>query len=367
MKLQNIRAMARKEAWHMLRDARGLAFMFLMPAMMLFIFGYAINLDIMNAPVGLLEESHDLASNELAARFASSHAFRVERHFHDRAELAASIQRGQVWGAIVVPSTYAHDLAQGHAVVQLILDGTDSNSARLVRNYVLAVVNQHALSLIDAQPPVTVEARTWFNETNESRYAIVPGVIVMVMAMVGALMTALTVAREMESGNLVMLRTTPLSRGEFLLGKLVPYFFVGMADVAGSVAAAVFIFDVPLRGSVFGLALVSALFLLVAMTQGVLISLVAGNQILASQMVQVSTFMPSFLLSGVVYAIANMPEALQYLTLIIPARYYVVVVKGIFLKGIGPVVLWTEVGALLAILSLLAFLLMRAARRLGLQ
>ena len=367
MKLQNVGAMARKETRHMLRDARSLAFMFLMPAMMLFIYGYAINLDIMNAPVGLLQESHDRASNELAARFTASSAFRVERRFHDRAALAASIQRGEVWAAIVVPATYTRDLAQGHAVVQLVLDGTDSNSARLVRNYVLAVVNQHALSLADVRPPVTVEARTWFNETSESRYAIVPGVIVMVMAMVGTLMTALTVAREMESGNLVMLRTTPLSRGEFLLGKLVPYFFVGMADVAASVAAAVFIFDVPLRGSVPGLALVSALFLLVAMTQGVLISLVAGNQILASQMVQVSTFLPSFLLSGVIYAIANMPEALQVLTLVIPARYYVVLVKGIFLKGIGPVVLWAQVAALLAVLGLLAFLLMRAARRLGLQ
>jgi ABC-2 type transport system permease protein len=367
MKLRNVVAMARKEAWHMLRDARSLAFMFLMPAMMLFIFGYAINLDIMHAPVGLLQESRDLASDELVSRFTASRAFRVERRFHDRAELSASIQRGEVWAAIVVPHTYARDLARGSAVVQLILDGTDSNSGRLVRNYVLAVVNEYASTLTGASAPIRVEARTWFNETNESRYAIVPGVIVLVMGMVGTMMTALTVSREMESGNLVMLRTTPLSSGEFLLGKLVPYFFVGMADVAGAVAAAVFIFDVPLRGTLAALALVSALFLLVAMTQGVLISLVAGNQLLASQMVQVTTFMPAFLLSGTVYAIANMPEALQYFTLLVPARYYVTLVKGIFLKGIGPVVLWTEVGALLAMLSVLAFLLMRRARTLGLQ
>src|SRR5665647_2647917 len=149
---------------------------------------------------------------------------------------------------------------------------------------------------------VRVEMRNWFNESSESRYSIVPGVIVMVMGVVGTLMTALTIAREMESGNLVLLRTTPLTRGEFLLGKLLPYFVVGMIDVFGCVVAALFIFDVPLRGSLIELAAVSALFLMVVMAQGALISLLAGNQILASQLVQVTTFLPAFLLSGVIYA-----------------------------------------------------------------
>jgi ABC-2 type transport system permease protein len=335
MKPGNVLAMARKEVRHLLRDVRSLALMFLLPAMMLFIYGYAIRLDIVHAPIGLLQEAQDAQSRELAAHFEASPAFRVVRHFAGRA--------------------------------QLILDGMDSNTARLMRNEVLQMVNDRALAL--ARPPamVSVEMRTWFNEANESRYAIVPGVIVMVMGVVGTLMTALTIAREMESGNLVLLRTTPLTRGEFLLGKLLPYFAVGLLDVAGCVAAAVFIFDVPLRGSLIELGFASALFLLVVMAQGALISLLAGNQILASQLVQVTTFLPAFLLSGVIYAIANMPEAVQAVTLIVPARYFVTMSKAIFLKGTTLGVLWINVAALGLELAVLASLMLRRARVLGLR
>ncbi|HEX7156550.1 MAG TPA: ABC transporter permease [Burkholderiaceae bacterium] len=367
MKLRNVLAMARKEWRHLLRDPRSLAQMFLLPAMMLFIYGYALRLDIFEAPVGQLQESRDAASDELAERIGASRAFRIERRYRDRAQLQDSIAAHEVWAAFVIPHDYPVRLAQGGAAVQLILDGMDANTARLVRNYALALVNNYAATLGPApQGAVAVEFRTWFNETNESRYAIVPGVIVMVMAVVGALMTALTIAREIESGNLVMLRTTPLTRAEFLAGKLIPYFFIGLADVAGCVLAAVYLFDVPLRGSVSELAAVSMLFLLVVMTQGALISLIAGNQIVAAQMVQVSTFLPAFLLSGVIYAIANMPLAIQYATLLVPARYYVAVIKALFLKGAPITLMWIDVAALLAVLLVLAGLLSRRADVLGL-
>jgi ABC-2 type transport system permease protein len=358
--------MALKETRHLLRDARSLALMFLMPTLMLFLYGYAIRLDIMAAPIGILQESIDAPSNDLAAHLAASPAFEVAMHYRDRHELAASIQEGRVWAAVVIPRDYARALARGEAKVQLILDGTDANTARLVRNYVIALVNAYALSLRGTAPYIEVDARTWFNEANESRYAIVPGVIVLVMSVVGALMTALTMAREVELGNIVMLRTTPLKRSEFLAGKLIPYFFVGMVDVLGAVAAAVLVFDVPLRGSVAAIASVSALFLLVVMCQGALLSLVAGNQMLASQLVQVTTFLPSFLLSGAIYAIGNMPVWLQYVTVVIPARYFVLLSKGIFLKGVSPFSLWPAVAALALILAVLAALLYRRAGRLGL-
>ncbi|MGZ5194656.1 MAG: ABC transporter permease [Ramlibacter sp.] len=367
MNLRNILAIARKEVRHLMRDRRSLAQMFLLPAMMLFIYGYAIRLDIVEAPIGILQEASDEPSRDLAAHFEAGSTFRVVRHYADRAALRDSVSKGEVWAALVIPADYARDLQAGHATVQLILDGMDANTARLMRNYSLQLVNNEALALKRPSAMVTVEARTWFNETNESRYAIVPGVIVMVMGVVGALMTALTIAREMESGNLVMLRTTPLSRSEFLLGKLLPYFVVGMIDVMGCVAAAVFIFDVPLRGSLIELAAVSALFLVVVMTQGALISLIAGNQILASQMVQVTTFLPAFLLSGVIYAIANMPQAVQVITAIVPARYFVVLIKAIFLKGAALAVLWINIAALLAVLAVLGALLVRRAGVLGLR
>jgi ABC-2 type transport system permease protein len=366
MRWRNVRAMARKETRHLLRDARSLALMFLMPTIMLFLYGYAIRLDIMHAPIGILQESANAASNDLAAHFAGSHAFEVATLYRDRHELAASIQSGKVWAALVIPHDFASDVRRGEASVQLILDGTDANTARLVRNYALALVNAYALSVSGTTPYIEVNTRTWFNETNESRYAIVPGVIVLVMSVVGALMTALTIAREMELGNIVMLRTTPLSRGEFLVGKLIPYFFVGMIDVLSAIAAAVLIFDIPLRGSLLGIASASALFLLVVMCQGALISIVAGNQMLSSQLVQITTFLPSFLLSGAIYAIGNMPLWLQYATLVFPARYFVTLSKGIFLKGVSPFLLWPSMAALSLLLCVLAALLYRRARRLGL-
>jgi ABC-2 type transport system permease protein len=365
MNIQHARAMARKEWWHLLRDPRSLAMMLLMPTMLLFLFGYAIRLDITNAPIGLLQESQDRASNAIAAHFEASHAFHVVARYRDRHAMTEALQRGTIWAGVVIPREYARDLGRGQGRLQLLLDGVDANTARLVRNYALALVNDYSLSL-GGRPPIQIDDRTWFNEAKESRLAILPGVIAIVMAVIGALMTSLTIAREIEHGNIVMLRTTPLTRGEFLVGKLTPYFVIGMADLAVAVLVAVFIFDVPLRGSVIGLTLISALFLLVVMLQGALISIAAGNQLLASQMSLVSTFLPAFLLSGFIFAIENMPVVLQYLTLLVPARYFVALSKAIFLKGVGPLLLWTEVAALVVVLVLLAAATRRRAAKLGL-
>ncbi|HLX27710.1 MAG TPA: ABC transporter permease [Casimicrobiaceae bacterium] len=366
MNWRSVRAVVGKEGRHLIRDPRSLGLMFLMPTIMLFLYGYAIRLDIMHAPIGILQESQDGASNELGARFTGSRAFEVVERYADRRSLADAIRRGRVWAAIVIPNDYAHDLEAGKATIQLILDGTDANTARLVRNYVLALVNDYALSQAPSAAHIEIDNRTWFNEANESRYAIVPGVIVLVMSVVGALMTALTIAREIELGNIVMLRTTPLSRNEFLIGKLVPYFVIGMIDVLAAVGAAVLVFGIPLQGTLTEIAAASGLFLLVVMCQGALISVSAGNQMLASQLVQITTFLPSFLLSGAVYAIGNMPPWLQYATLAFPARYYVSLSKAIFLKGVSIFVLWPAIAALAALLALLATLLYRRAARLDL-
>jgi drug efflux transport system permease protein len=366
MNLQHVRAMARKEWWHLLRDPRSLAMILLMPLMLLFLFGYAVRLDIDEAPIGVLQESRDAQSDEIVARFDASHAFQVVARFHDRQSLRTALQAGKIWAGLVVPHDYAKRLSHHDAVLQLLLDGVDANTARLLRNYATALVNDYALSLSARAPPIRIENRSWFNEADESRLAIVPGVIAIVMAVIGALMTSLTIAREIEYGNLVMLRTTPLTRGEFLAGKLFPYFFIGMADLLLAVGAAVYVFDVPLRGSLTALALVSAVFVLVVMVQGALISMLAGNQMLASQISLISTFLPAFLLSGFIFAIDNMPVALQYLTYVVPARYYVALSKLIFLKGVSPLLVWTEVAALLAMSLLLMRIAFVRSRRLGL-
>jgi ABC-2 type transport system permease protein len=365
MNVQHIGAMARKEWWHLLRDPQSLALILLMPMMLLFLFGYAIRLDIEHAPIGMLQEASDAASSEIAGRFEGTHAFDVTR-YADRKAMFSALQRGDIWGGVIIPSDYARKLAAGDARIQLLLDGVDANTARLVRNYAIALVDNYALDLYGMDPPVRIEDRTWFNETKESKYAIIPGVIALVMAVIGALMTSLTVAREMEQGNLVMLRTTHLTRAEFLIGKLTPYFAIGMADLVVAVLAAQFIFEVPLRGSIIALALMSALFIIVVTLQGALISVTAGNQMLASQMSLISTFLPAFLLSGFVFAIENMPWVLQLISHIVPARYYVSLTKAIFLKGVSPFLLWTQGAALVLMLVILAAITMRRARKLGL-
>jgi len=366
MKLQRVRAMSRKEWWHLMRDPRSLALILLMPLMLLFLFGYAVRLDISEAPIGVLQETADAQSNDIVARFDASHAFRVAARFRDRRALRTALQTGTIWAALVVPHDYARQLQRHDASLQLLLDGVDANTARLLRNYAAALVNDYALSLSGRSPLIRIEDRSWFNEARESRLAIVPGVIAIVMAVIGALMTSLTIAREMEYGNLVMLRTTPLTRGEFLVGKLLPYVFIGMADLLLAVGAAVYVFGGPLRGSLAALSLVSVLFILVVMLQGALISMVAGNQMLASKMSLVSTFLPAFLLSGFIFAIDNMPVALQYLTYIVPARYYVALSKLIFLKGVSPLLVWTEVVALFTMSLLFMRIAFMRSRRLGL-
>lgn len=365
MKLQHVRAMARKEWWHLLRDPRSLLLIIFMPTMLLFLFGYAIRLDITEAPVGILQESHDAQTNAVSARLDASHAFKVTRYFQSRRAMADAVQQGEIWAGVVIPEKFTRDLQRGNASLQLIIDGVDANTARLMRNYSQALVNDYMVQS-GLEPAIHIEDRLWFNEARESRVAIVPGVIAIVMAVIGALMTSLTIAREMEQGNLVMLRTTPLTRGEFLLGKLIPYFVIGLVDLVVATSSAVYIFDVPLRGSVPELVLVSSMFLLVVMLQGSLISIIAGNQLLASQMSLVSTFLPAFLLSGFIFAIENMPQALQYITMVIPARYYVALAKLIFLKGVSPLIVWTEVLTLFAILLVLSVVTYRKSRKLGL-
>jgi ABC-2 type transport system permease protein len=366
MKLQHIRAVVRKEWWHLMRDPRSLALILLMPSMLLFLFGYALSLDIINLPLGVLQQSHDATANAIVARFDGSSAFDVVASYTSSRQLEADLQAGRVAAALVLPHELNRELAHGAASIQLILDGVDANSARLAQNYAQAIINDYLQQEGLVKLPIEIEDRTWYNEARESHMAIVPGVIAVVMAVIGALMTSLTIAREIEQGNLVMLRTTALSKNEFLLGKLFPYFVIGMGDFLVATLTAVYLFDVPLRGSPVALTLVSAMFLIVVMLQGALLSIVAGGQMLAAQMSLVSTFLPAFLLSGFIFAIENMPQVLQYLTVIVPARYYVALSKLIFLKGVSPLVIWVEVISLCAILLLLLRVVTLKARKLGL-
>ncbi|MDE3137884.1 MAG: ABC transporter permease [Acidobacteriota bacterium] len=337
-------AMMRKEAIQILRDPRSLTIVFVMPIVLMLVFGYGVSLDIQHIATCVFDRDNTPQSRDLIARFRASPYFNVVESADNYRELTRAIDAGRARLAIVIPPDFARRLSEGGTVpVQAIVDATDDNTANLGINYSEGVIrafsNQVQLDwrerngLPPASPVLRVDERTWFNEDLESSVFIVPAVIAIVMAVVGTFLTSLTIAREWERGTMEQLISTPVTPLEILVGKLVPYFVIGMADTALCASMAVNWFGVEFHGSWTVLFLSTALFLVAVLTLGYFLSVVAKSQLAASQLALVTTFMPAFLLSGFLFPIEQMPAALQWITHVIPARYYVTLVKALFLKG----------------------------------
>ncbi len=248
---------------------------------------------------------------------------------------------------LVIPPDFATDLAADRpAPVQVLLDGSDANTATIAQNYAEAIVARFSAEAVgvgrDLRLPVEAETRIWYNETLESRNMIVPGLVAVIMSIIAAMLTALTIAREWERGTMEQLAATPVHRLEVVLGKLFPYVVIGLFDVALAIAAGIFIFDVPFRGNLLLLAGLTLLFLLGALSLGMFISAAVKSQVLATQVAILATYLPALLLSDFIFSIDTMPTALKAVTYAVPARYYVTVTRGIILKGVGPGVLWVE-------------------------
>lgn len=353
MSLRRLWAIARKEAVHIRRDPRSLILAIGIPILMIILFGYALTLDVDRVPFVVWDQSNTPASRELTAQFDASRYFSLQRAVSGYTEIGVAIDNREAILGLVIDSRFAENLGTGdQASIQAIVDGSDSNTAAIVLGYAQAVTTgfDQELVLADAQRhggrtvsmPVDLRARVWFNPDLESKNFIIPGLIAVIMGLIAALLTSLTIAREWERGTMEQLISTPVKPAEVILGKLLPYFVIGMFDVLVAVLMAVFVFDVPLRGStplLFGMA---ALFIVGTLSQGILISALAKGQLLASQMAMVSTFLPAFLLSGFMFAISNMPTAVQGITYIVPARYFVSLVKGIYLRGVGLSILWPD-------------------------
>lgn len=344
MRMHRLAAVARKEVLQILRDARSLAIVVVLPAVMMLLLGYGVSLDMKNLPVEVLDREASPASRELLERFRASDSFRVLRAAQSYEELIAAIDSGRAKMGLVIPHDFSARLAKGEpAGVQALVDASDDNTANVLLGYAEAVVRGYAADArmewmarrgaARVAPPLAVEARAWYNEELESSAFIVPGVLAVVMAVIGAFLTALTIAREWERGTMEQLIATPVTPLELLLGKLGPYFLIGMFATAVCVGIGLGVFRVPFRGSLGTLFFCSALFLTVVLCQGYFISVVAKTQLAASQAALISTFLPAFLLSGFLFSIQNMPAFLRGLTHIIPARYYVALLKDIFLKG----------------------------------
>ena len=296
-------------------------------------------------PLCTFDQEGSQQSQDLLKRFATNKYFDLTLNAENYGELVGAIDARRCTIGIVIPLQFSQRLREGDAVgVQALVDGTDPNTANLVIGYAQEVTGGYSTAValnflqrrgLGTMPPLSVDARTWFNEDLESRNFIVPGVVAIVMAVIGTFLTSLTIAREWERGTMEQLISTPVSPLEVIVGKLVPYFVIGMADAAACVMIAVWWFEVPLRGSLVVLAGASALFLAAVLLMGFLISVVAGSQLAASQFSLLITFLPSFLLSGFAFPIDQMPLAVRLFTFLIPARYYVVIMKAVFLKGSG--------------------------------
>ena len=357
MKPQRVRAIARKEFIHIFRDPRSLGMAIAMPMLLLILFGYALTLDVDHVPLVVWDQSQTATSRELISRFTGSRYFALRGYLLNYREVERAIDSGGAMMALVVPREFGGRVESGRpATLQLIVDGSDSNTAIIASGYADAIVGAYSQELrleevrrqggVALRPPLDLRLRVWFNNELESKNYIIPGLIAVIMMVIAALLTSLTVAREWERGTMEQLISTPVRTTELIVGKLIPYFAIGMFDVLLAVLMGEFLFHVPLHGSVLLLFVMAAIFLVGALSLGMLISIVAKNQLLANQLAMILTFAPAFILSGMVFAIGNMPAAVRVVTYLVPARYFVTLLKGIYLKGVGLDVLGVEAALL---------------------
>lgn len=374
MSLRRLSAIFRKEALHILRDWRSLLMALAVPMVLLMLFGYALTLDVDRIPTVIHDQNCTPHSRDLIERFRGSRFFSVSPARAGYRSIVEGINRNRVLLGVVIPQDFAAKLAANQeAQVQLILDGSDSNTASIAAGYAELLIRSYAFELRNAsmkrrgagelKPPVDVRVRVLFNDELKSRNFIVPGLIAVILMIIAALLTSLTIAREWESGSMELLLSSPVRPAELLLGKLAAYFLLGIADMLIALVAGVAVFDVPLRGNLFLLMSLSGLFLFGALCWGIFLSTVTRSQLLAYQLSLITSFLPAFLLSGFIFAIENMPFVIQQFTRIIPARYFVAILQGIFLKGSGMEILWTEAFFLFVYAALIFFLAARKMRQ----
>ena len=370
MNARRVSAVARKEFLHILRDPRSLGMAIAIPMLMLLLFGYALTLDVDKVPMIVWDQSGTPESREFISRFAGSPYFSVRRYTDNNRDLTRAIDTGEVVMGMVVPYDFARRLVTGpDAPVQLDVAGADSNTATIAIGYADAVAEifsqEWSIAQVERQGgttihvPLDVRTRVWFNEDLESKNYIVPGLIAVIMMVIAAMLTSLTFAREWERGTMEQLISTPVQGPELILGKLIPYFSIGLLDMTLAVLLGQYLFHVPLRGNVallFGLA---SIFLVGVLAMGMTISIVTKAQLLSSQLAITTTFLPAFLLSGFIFAIPNMPRVIQWITYLVPARYFIAVLKGIYLKGVGLEILAAD-AILLVVFAILMVLVANA-------
>lgn len=375
MRIRRLKAIALKEVLQIWRDPHSLMIALLMPFTQMFLLGYGVTLDLKHIPICTFDREASQDSQALLKRFEASAYFRISRNIQTYPALVAAIDRSDCKIAIVIPSDFSERLSDtGRSTVQAILDATDDNTANIALGYATAVVsgysNDVALDALGRQgnqfqqiQPMTVQSRVWFNEALESRNFIIPGLVAVIMALVGAQLTSLTISREWERGTMELLVSTPVTPSEVMVGKLAPYLALGWIDAAFCLIIATFWFGVPFRGTLFTLFATTTLFLIVVLGIGYLLSVLIRSQIGASQVALLLTMLPTTLLSGYVFPIDQMPTVVQDITYLVYSRYYVTIIKAVFLKGAGITALAMPILFLLVYAAAVMTLAARAFRK----
>jgi len=377
LRIRNIKAVARKEFYHLIRDFRSLYLAFVIPLVLILLFGYALSLDVNEVKTVVVDHDRTDLSRDLVRRLDASDYFRVIAHLPDSRAVTEYLDRGWAIMAVVIPPGWARDLRAGREVpLQILLDGSDPNFANISRGYITGFVSGYNQRLLNEflnregrariRPPVEGRIRIWFNEDLESRNFIIPGIIAIIIMIVGAMLTSLVIAREYESGTMETILSLPLTGVEFLAGKAVPYFLIALTDVLVAILMGQILFGVIMKSSFWLMLLASCLYLSVALSLGFLISIATKSQLVANQMAVLVTYLPSLLLSNFVFPVSNMPAVLQAVTYIIPATYYIDILNGLYLRNLSLEHLWKDYLVLFIMFAVLALLNFIKLKREGL-
>jgi len=365
--LQRIMALADKEWIQIRRDARSLILSLIAPALLVVLFGYALNMDVKHVSITVMDQDRTAFSRQMIEKFSHTEYLQIHGYAGTYKEIDALLNSGEASLALVIPPDFTRGVKAGRkAKLQLLVDGSDSMSSTVAAGYVQAILMEFNLDvqmkglnragISKLRLPLDVRSRVWYNEELQSKNLIIPGIIVIILAIISALITSLTISREWERGTMETLITTPVRPFEVMTGKLIPYLIIGTFDVVMTFLVGYFFFGIYLRGSFVELLLLSVLFLIGTSTLGILISSVTKVQVLSIQAAMVVTYLPSFILSGFVFPIQNMPMVIQAITYLIPAKYMITIIKGIVLKGTAASLLTAQI-VFMAVFAVVAVLL----------
>lgn len=364
MSIKRIIAVAKKEFIHIRRDRRSLILSFMIPVVLLVLFGYALALDVKNIPTTVLNYDSGKYSREFISSFSQSGYFTINDYIYDYTQLEKNILSGKSMVAIVIPPDFSEDLSAGKNVqVQTIIDGSSANKASIANGYIEGITRSFYYNITsqgtvigEIGNPLNADIRIWFNPELESKNFIIPGIIAIILMMIASLLTSQVISREWENGTMEQLIVSPIRPRELILGKIIPYFIIGILDMAVIVIFGRLLFDIPIKGSTILLFMLSGLFLFGALSLGITISIVTKTQVLSYQIAMILSFLPSYILSGLVFPVSSMPKIIQYISYLVPAKYFITILRGIFLKGSGFMILSLEV-LYLTIFTIVVFII----------